>query len=142
MGEEIKIGNPPEVLVRILQESKLLAEYAEQLKNDTKEFTRLESKLEETEQAVCNRIRRSHNLIEQYRSYGDSPEQQSAIADMQKELLFFEGQLQTVKQCKEDLISMQQDYSALMKECNFRADSGRVLAGKLDILINKIISAK
>lgn len=142
MGDEIKIGNPHEVLARILQESKLLTEYAEQLNNDTKEFPRLESKLEETEQTVYNRIRRSHNLIEQYRSYGESSEQQRAIADMQKELVFFENQLQTVKQCKEDLVCMQQDYLSLIKECNYRADSGRVLAGKLEILMNKIIDAK
>ena len=139
MGDNIQLKNPQEVLAYIAREAELLNQYAELVSQEARELSALESLVSETIQIVNTRKRGLYVAIEQTRRQEDSDAKRQALIGFQKKLEQYENQSRSVNQCKEDLISIRQDYMSLTKESTTISDTGKKLSNKIQMLINKIV---
>lgn len=141
MSDSIQLNNPREVLAYISRESELLKQYAEFASQEAKEVSSLENLITETMQLVNSRKLGICVAIEQTKRQEDSDAKQQALIGLQKKLEEYESQARIINQCNDDLISIRQDYMSLVKESTSISDTARVLSGKIQQLIEKIIYA-
>lgn len=141
MGKEIRLDAPQELKAYISRESELLNRYAELINRESKELSSLEKLIAQTTQLVNDRKRNVYASIEQTRRQEDSEAKQKALRELQKKLERYEKQVQTMKLCSEELLSARREYQVLIKDSTLLSDTGRVLSGKLQQLIDKIIEA-
>lgn len=142
MEDNIQLNDPQAVLACISREAELLNWYAELIRQESKELAALESQVEEAGQTVNLRKRGVTVAIEQTKKQEASEYQEKSLQGLRKKLETIEKQSRQVGQCRDELIGLRQDAASLMKDSTANADNGRILAMKIQKLIEKIMEAK
>ncbi len=141
MDQNIDINNPQEVRKKIIAETLLLRQYAEDLSQEAKSLYILENLVSDASQVVAERKRGINVAIEQVRRYEDSPGKQEALRSYQKRLEDIENQARTINQCRDNLLGIRRDLMSVVKDSTALSDTGSVLASKLQQLLDRIIEA-
>ena len=141
MEGNIRLNNPQEVLAYISREAELLNQYAELINQEAQELSLLETLVSETMQLVNQRKRNAYVAIEQMKRYEDSDAKQRALRELQKKMEQYEEQARMVNQCNDDLMGIRQDYMSVAKESTAISDTAKVLSGKCQQLIERIVDA-
>lgn len=141
MGENIQIKNPQEVMACVSFEADLLKQYLELVSCEERNLSLLESLICETINIVNSRKQGVLSAIEQTKLQENTEAKKQALWGLQKKFEQYEEQARSAQLCNNELISIRHDYMAMVNECTAIADTGKILSGKILMLINKIIEA-
>ena len=141
MGDSINISNPQDIQNKVRMEADFLKKYSEELLQEEKELASLENLISETEQIVSSRIRGLNMAMDGIRSQENSPAQQKALRDCQRQFAVFEEQARMVHQCSEELQSIRTNASSNAQDGVSLSDTAVVLSDKITKLIDLIIQS-
>lgn len=141
MNQNVEITHPQEVREKVLAESLLLKQYAEDLSQEARSLSRLENLISDVSQIVVERKRRINIAIEHIRTYEDSPEKQEALRDYQNKLDNVENQARSLNNSRDTMLSICRDLMSVVKESTELSNTGSVLASKIQQLLDRIIEA-
>lgn len=149
MACDVKLLNPNVVLDATAQMGNQLSAYQQTIKS---EYSCLAEVLDYIEEAAQKVIENKNELIEAYddmkkyqqdsNSEGKSEELNRVMEEVRSLKENCEQQEQQLVKCRDMLCNLQQDVRALTKNCDELVSEGKLLATKVQNLVNAIIAAK